>query len=295
MRTIEHPYHGVHEATRWLRGNLHAHTTRSDGRLEPQALIDAYAVRGYDFLAVSDHDIFTGPDAYAAWDGRGMALLPANEISRDGVHLLHIDGDRRIEPEADRQKALDRVAATAGFIVVNHPNWYPDFNHCPQASLEAWRGYAGIEIFNGVIQRLEGSPYALDRWDRLLSTGRRIWGFVHDDAHLTGDIAQGWNQVAADERTPAGIVAALRAGRFYGSTGVRIDAIAVAGTLLAVRAREAKRIVAVTQHGRRLAYADAAQLVVDVAAQGEVYVRFECWGEGERFAWTQPFFLGPLE
>lgn len=294
MRRIEHPYAGGAPQARWLRGNLHAHTTRSDGRLEPQALIDAYAARGYDFLALSDHDLFTGPDEYAAWDDRGMALLPANEISRDGVHLLHVGADRKIAPDADRQKVLDAVAASAGLAVVNHPNWHADFNHCPQESLDAWRGYAGVEIFNGVIQRLEGSPYALDRWDRVLSTGRRIWGFAHDDAHLSGDIGQGWNRVAATEKTPEAILEALRAGRFYGSTGVTIDDIAVAGTLIAIRAREAARIAAITQHGRRLAWADGEQLVVDVAAQGEAYVRFECWGTGERFAWTQPFFLGPL-
>jgi len=25
--------------------------------------------------------------------------------------------------------------------------------------------------------------------------------------------------------------------------------------------------------------------------EGARYVRFECWGDGEAFAWTQPFFI----
>ena len=39
-----------------LRGNLHAHTTFSDGVRSPQALIEEYESRGYDFLAITDHE-----------------------------------------------------------------------------------------------------------------------------------------------------------------------------------------------------------------------------------------------
>ena len=40
----------------WLKGNLHAHTTESDGSRPPQEVVDDYAARGYDFLMISDHD-----------------------------------------------------------------------------------------------------------------------------------------------------------------------------------------------------------------------------------------------
>jgi histidinol phosphatase-like PHP family hydrolase len=38
---------------RFYRGNLHTHSTRSDGA--PASVIDAYRSRGYDFLALTDH------------------------------------------------------------------------------------------------------------------------------------------------------------------------------------------------------------------------------------------------
>lgn len=274
----------------WLRGNLHAHTTRSDGALDPQALIDAYADRGTDFLSISDHDRFAGPAEHAAWDARGMVLVPGNEITRGGVHLLHTGGTRTVDPDPDRQAAIDAAVADGGFVVVNHPNWFARFDHCPQASLEAWSGYAGIEIYNGVIERLEGSPYALDRWDMLLSTGRRAWGFAHDDSHLPGDLGRGWLMVGASARTPEAIVAALAAGRFYASTGVTIDTVETDGSVVTVRASDAHRITASTRHGVRLASADGPELSVDTAG-GSLYVRFTCWGAGERFAWTQPFWI----
>jgi hypothetical protein len=39
-----------------LRGNLHAHTTYSDGVRTPAALVREYESRGYDFLAITDHE-----------------------------------------------------------------------------------------------------------------------------------------------------------------------------------------------------------------------------------------------
>src|ERR671936_168348 len=39
-----------------LRGNLHAHTTFSDGIRSPEALVAEYEARGYDFLAITEHE-----------------------------------------------------------------------------------------------------------------------------------------------------------------------------------------------------------------------------------------------
>lgn len=43
----------------WLKGNLHTHTTNSDGELPPERVVRAYRERGYQFLCLSDHNIFT--------------------------------------------------------------------------------------------------------------------------------------------------------------------------------------------------------------------------------------------
>ena len=40
---------------RFFRGNLHCHSNRSDGLLEPEAVVGAYREAGYDFLCLSDH------------------------------------------------------------------------------------------------------------------------------------------------------------------------------------------------------------------------------------------------
>ncbi|MBQ2975892.1 MAG: PHP domain-containing protein, partial [Clostridia bacterium] len=40
----------------FYRGNLHAHTTCSDGELTPEETVEAYRHHGYDFTAVTDHN-----------------------------------------------------------------------------------------------------------------------------------------------------------------------------------------------------------------------------------------------
>src|SRR5579871_2997161 len=50
---------------RFWRGNLHAHSTLSDGALNPADVVEAYKRAGYDFVQVSDHflDRFDWPIA----------------------------------------------------------------------------------------------------------------------------------------------------------------------------------------------------------------------------------------
>lgn len=293
MPTLVHGYSDL-DRGEWLRGNLHTHTLQSDGSRPPQEVIDDYASRGYGFLMLADHDVFTSETHYARWNSRGMVMIPGNELA-GGPHLLHVDADRLVASRPSRQEILNDIAAACresghGFAVVNHPNWQSAFNHCTIEQMREWTGYLGMEIYNGVIGRLDGSPYALDKWDMLLSEGRRIWGFANDDSHHAGETELGWNTALVRERTPAGVVEALRAGRFYASTGVTIRSIRVDGMKVRIETENASRIVGIRDTGRRFAIADQAAAEFEVP-QGARYARFECWGTGERLAWTQPFFV----
>ncbi|MYD95309.1 MAG: hypothetical protein F4Y02_16835, partial [Chloroflexi bacterium] len=42
---------------RWYRGNLHAHSTNSDGAKSPADAVAWYRDAGYDFMALSDHHV----------------------------------------------------------------------------------------------------------------------------------------------------------------------------------------------------------------------------------------------
>src|SRR5882762_1421067 len=42
---------------RWYKGNLHTHSLWSDGNDYPEMVVDWYARHGYQFLALSDHNV----------------------------------------------------------------------------------------------------------------------------------------------------------------------------------------------------------------------------------------------
>lgn len=289
---MDHPY-GELTGGAWLKGNLHTHSTRSDGAHEPQEVIDRYAAAGYDFLMMSDHDVYTSDEDYAALNQKGLIMIPGNEVSARGVHILDVYADNLVPPHDDRQQVIDEINAGRGFPIVTHPNWDTEFDHCSHDKMRGWQNYAGLEIYNGVIGRLPGSPYATNHWDRLLNQGRRVWGYAHDDFHDAGagDLGLGWNVVYAAERSVEAVVAALREGRFYASTGVVISAIEVDSNRIRLETENAERIVALRDTARRFAVIDSASAEVEVPDDAR-YVRFECWGRGEQFAWTQPFWPG---
>ena len=51
---------------RFWRGNLHTHSTRSDGVLAPEEVCRRYRAEGYDFMALTDH--FVGAYGYPIVD-----------------------------------------------------------------------------------------------------------------------------------------------------------------------------------------------------------------------------------
>ena len=70
---------GFSKEGNWYKGNLHCHTTHSDGRLTPAEVVQYYKKEGYDFLAISDYNIFS--DYRRDFDCDEFIILPAVEAS----------------------------------------------------------------------------------------------------------------------------------------------------------------------------------------------------------------------
>src|SRR5437762_3418003 len=92
-------------------GDFHNHSTRSDGRLTPTALIDLAASRGVHVMALTDHDTVDGLDeaTEAASKHPGFLLVLGVELSCDvtgtEVHMLGLLVDatnERLRSELER-------------------------------------------------------------------------------------------------------------------------------------------------------------------------------------------------
>jgi len=51
---------------KWYKGNTHTHSLWSDGNDFPEMIVAWYAERGYDFIALSDHDILATEEKWVA-------------------------------------------------------------------------------------------------------------------------------------------------------------------------------------------------------------------------------------
>ena len=72
------------------RADFHAHTNRSDGLLEPSALVAAAVAAGVRTLAVTDHDTLAG---YRSLVAAGAGPLPADLLLIPGVEINASVGD----------------------------------------------------------------------------------------------------------------------------------------------------------------------------------------------------------
>ena len=59
----------------WVKGNLHSHTTNSDGRVDPQTRVDGYVGAGYDYLCLSDHRKIPYPSVCSDWSSLGPNIF----------------------------------------------------------------------------------------------------------------------------------------------------------------------------------------------------------------------------
>ncbi len=80
-----------------FRGDLHMHTCRSDGRQAPAIVAAEYRKNGYDFLAMTDHDVY-----YASLEAINtykdvpveFNLVTGEEVHLDGndIHIVNFGG-----------------------------------------------------------------------------------------------------------------------------------------------------------------------------------------------------------
>lgn len=80
-----------------FRGDLHMHTFRSDGRQAPAIVAAEYRKNGYDFLAITDHDVYYGSlEAINAFKDVPIEynLVPGEEVHLEGndVHIVNFGG-----------------------------------------------------------------------------------------------------------------------------------------------------------------------------------------------------------
>lgn len=223
----------------FYKGNLHGHSTNSDGVMAPADAVNHYRQAGYDFVALTDHfmDRFGFPVSdtrpYRTDDFTTLVSaelhVPETEVG-EIWHILAVGLPTDFAPPENGETAPEiaaRAAATGAFIGIVHPSWYG-------LTLDDARSIKtahAVEVYN------HGSQVEVDRgedWpfcDLLLNEGWRLNGFATDDSHhMTHDCFGGWVCVHAESLEPEALIEGLKTGRFYSSQGPDIHHIEIKGT-----------------------------------------------------------------
>jgi hypothetical protein len=272
---------------RWYAGELHLHSTHSDGRWTVEEMAAALPGRGVDFLFLTDHNTITGIDPMRDAVGDAIAVHPGQELTTFRGHALALgprdwmDWRAGLDGRTANDLARD-VRAAGGVMVVAHPDappdpictgcrWtHPDFDPSLVDAVEVWGG-----LWDGPEERNQG---CIDMWHRWLDAGHRLGATGATDAHRHED----WQgpvpltyAFAADVSLPS-ILEAIRSGRTYVSSGPG----------LFIEAREAKGATA--SLGEALSNPASIEAWCTNVLQGEIRIvvggsirgRAAVWGEG---------------
>ena len=290
---------------RFLRGNIHTHSSRSDGVLAPAAVCRAYRDAGYDFLCLSDHFmasfgfpiVDTSPFRTDDFTTIFGAEIHAPSNSHGEIwHLLACGLPLDFAPLAENEDAValaGRAVAAGAFLGIAHPQW------------------SGLSITDG--HQMAGIAHAVEIWntgcavdcdrgdgtsflDALLNDGHPLLAYASDDAHFrTNDAFGGWMMVKAAENDADALVAAMKRGDFYSSRGPTIEDVEFDGEHVIVRTSPV-RTVAVLGRGSRSEIFDfghargvEARLPVGIF-QGD-WCRIVVMDVDGRQAWTNPVSL----
>ncbi len=285
----------------WYRGNLHTHSLWSDGDDFPEMIVDWYHRNGYDFLAISDHNILMAGEKWMneeailgraggdrsvltkyharfdddnwierrehqgkpqyrlktleefrpLFEETGKFLLIQGEevtdnFERKPVHINATNLQEYIPPQRGTSvrdtmrnnfKAIKEQEKRLGIPILghlNHPNFHwaitaEDLAHVLEENFfEVYNGHPGINHMGDEYRPGDERLWDIANTIRIAELNAPpLYGLGTDDAHhyhgrgeaITG---RGWVMVRAEELSPEALIAAMRKGDFYASSGVTL-------------------------------------------------------------------------
>jgi hypothetical protein len=291
----------------WYKGNLHTHTTNSDGDTNPKDVILWYKDHGYDFLSITDHNFITRVHDFGDLVSDEFILISGNEISdqfeKIPLHLLALGlYDEKIEPTGGEgivstlQNNVVSIRQAGAVPVLAHPNFHWAFG---SKELIAVDDCVLFEVLNAhpLVNNAgdEEHPSTEEMWDDALTAGKIIYGIGTDDMHEIATYpGKSWVMVEAEELTEKSILEALESGNFYVSTGVILDKYVITKNELKISIRPNTGTQFTTlfigEKGRILSQSESLDPAYRFN-ETTLYIRAKILDSNGRVALTQPIFL----
>ncbi len=219
----------------WMKGDLHIHSRHSkDSSNNPEAKIVALAETvGMDYLCITDHDNHVDGDvAHHTWSdpefrSKSVLLLYCAEWTTHRGHGTALaaqpyDHQKLYDVRDQRDAAIGAVKKTLGIhLSANHPGGSDNFGF-------SYDMVDSIEVWNSAVWPKNAN--ALEIWDDMLKSGRKLTGRGGSDSHHgypdtpaqatklsyqapANNVGTPTTWVFATARTREAVVAALTNGR----------------------------------------------------------------------------------
>ena len=299
---------------RWQKGNTHTHTRYSDGDSPPETVVDWYEAHGYDFLFLTDHNILIPDDHLARLQRGSMPVWQGEEVTMAAVHVNGLGVTELIAPpwpgrsmyeaevtedHSERVRwAVERIVAQGGVAHVNHPNYLYTLTI---DDLLASGEIGMVEVANGHNavhnEGDETHPSTEVIWDALLASGRQVWGVASDDAHHFqtwgenySNPGRGWLRVEADTARLGDVLDALRAGRFYCSSGLELAAYEASPSEVSLELADSGAAIELVGPGGTVLETVVGDRATFRLTAAGAYARVRATADDGRQLWTQPIF-----
>lgn len=295
-----------------IKGNIHTHTTRTDGEFSVDEIRKLYKEKGYRFIAITDHRIYYRQnfnyDEIVVLNGCEFNCYLENDNLGETVHF-HIlaledvpcNTTNPIKHNNNEYKSLffktlnqvqdlvNELKNRGNLIMIAHPK----NNKIPLDLLKGLKGYHGVEVFNA-----KAKSDASDYVHELVLKNRDIFFTAVDDSHKYFDDneqTQYFNGfIVIEDRilNKENIIDAIKEKKFYASNGPKIEEIIIEGNKIFIKCSDVKEIVLII-YGENESYKilkasnkasiNEAEFLVPVDIN---FIRFECIKEDGKKAWS---------
>jgi predicted metal-dependent phosphoesterase TrpH len=195
---------------------LHCHTRASfDSLAAPRAVLDAAVRRGLTHLAITDHDRIDGALAARAAAPDGLTVIVGEECRTADGDLICLFLEAPVPPGRSAAETIAAVRSQGGLVGIPHPfdrlrrSVLRDGRMAELAGLVDW-----VEIYNARLLGGTGNELAA-----AFAREHGLPGVAVSDAHSVLEVAVACTVLGGDPSTPAGLLAALRAGPLDMVTG----------------------------------------------------------------------------
>lgn len=180
-------------------GNLHIHTTYSDGEKLHAAIADDAIAAGLDFIVITDHNVYvTGVEGYYENEHGRVLLLTGEEVHNvrrqpQASHFLAYGAGKELATyAADPQALIDQTLDAGGYGFLAHPHEDAlSLIDQPDLGWYDWdiEGFSGLEIWNYMSAFKNTVAQRMDelRWkNKLVAYVTALRMTLHPERYMAG-------------------------------------------------------------------------------------------------------------